>query len=190
MTTRDRIISLGEFAARRLRADLQFSRIFLVDLMASGGYVLATLAAARDAATSGGVEIIVGLAACYALLQIAKIFLVIGLEQRGGDAREFVGSGALVTDGPFALSRNPTYVLSIAQSALWSVLLVILGYGQPAAPVFHALAAALLYGHFWGVDRLVIPHEEAALRRAHPQAFDAYAASVPRWLGRQPPKAR
>ncbi len=166
-----------------IRANLQFSRIFLIDLVATAGYVLGTAASAEDAARSEALAVLV-VSLLYALLHAAKILLVVHLEKRGGDAREFVGSLTLVVSGPYAHSRNPVYLLSLIQSAIWSLLLALLAQDQPAPGFGYALSAALLYGHFWGMDRLVIPHEEAALRRAHRDAFDAYAGRVRRWIGR------
>ena len=32
-------------------------------------------------------------------------------------------------------------------------------------------------------DLVVMPSEEAMLRRLHPEEFDAYARRVPRWFG-------
>lgn len=78
---------------------------------------------------------------------------------------------ALVTTGPFRLTRNPMYTvmagLLLAHAALrrsWAALL-------PAAG-FVAL-----------IDRIQIPAEESALREKFGAAFDAYAAAAPRWIG-------
>ncbi len=89
------------------------------------------------------------------------------------------------TSGFYAWSRNPVYVVSLIESFLWSILLVILAQGQEAAVIGYALAPALLYGHYWGMDRLIVPHEEAALKSGHPEEFAAYCASVRRWFGRR-----
>ena len=77
---------------------------------------------------------------------------------------------ALVTTGPFRLTRNPMYTvmagLLLAHAALrrsWAALL-------PAAG-FVAL-----------IDRIQIPAEESALREKFGAAFDAYAAAAPRWI--------
>ena len=78
---------------------------------------------------------------------------------------------ALVTTGPFRLTRNPMYTVMagplLAHAALrrsWAALL-------PAAG-FVAL-----------IDRIQIPAEESALREKFGAAFDAYAAAAPRWIG-------
>lgn len=81
----------------------------------------------------------------------------------------------LVTHGPFALSRNPIYVgytlltagLSLALSNPWLM----------AAAVVAALAT----------DRLAARREENHLAARFGEAFTAYAARVPRWIGRPRP---
>lgn len=179
-------MSLPRFLARRVKQDLQFSNIFTVDLVASAGYVVATLLLARHAeATPARLAAMLALALLYAALHVGKISLIVYLEKRGGDARQFVGSPTLVTGGVYAFSRNPVYLVSIVQSLLWSVLLVLLSAGQVSGWVGYALAPALLYGHFLGIDRLIIPNEEAALKAAHPAEFAAYAGRVRRWFGRR-----
>jgi protein-S-isoprenylcysteine O-methyltransferase Ste14 len=79
-------------------------------------------------------------------------------------------ASALVTRGPFALSRNPIY----------------LGYALEHAGV------ALLLGSWWGLamlapvvvamDRLVIPREERHLARVFGEAYAHYRARVRRWI--------
>ncbi len=80
----------------------------------------------------------------------------------------------LVTTGPFAWTRNPIYLGN-------TLLLAGLGFVTPVRwfiPL--ALAAA------FAVDRLAIRREEAHLRARFGDAWDAYACSVPRWIGRAP----
>lgn len=174
------------FMAERFRRDLQFSNIFKVDFVASAGYTIATIYLLRQHDTSfHAAPLLMPLAFAYAALHVLKIMLVIYLERQGGDAREFVGSEQLVTTGFYAYSRNPVYVMSIAQSVVWSLFLVCLGAGQRDAFIAYALAPLLLYAHYWGIDRLIIPNEEAALAKKHPDAFAAYCARVRRWLGRR-----
>lgn len=89
----------------------------------------------------------------------------------GTSVRPFAAPNALVISGVFAHSRNPLYVgmllllagLALALSLDWGVVLV---------PVLWLC-----------LDRLVVPHEEAALRAHAPEAWAAYAARVPRWIG-------
>lgn len=179
--------SVLAFIARRIRQDLQFSRIFLVDLAACAAYAATTLLLlALAAPTEAGARALLLAALGWMIFLVLKILLVVYLEKRGGDAREFVGSEALVTSGVYAISRNPVYVLSLVQSLAWSLGLIGLGRsGHPYALLAFAAAPALLYGHWWGMDRLIVPHEEAALRGKHPDAFAAYCARVNRWLGRK-----
>ncbi len=121
----------------------------------------------------------------YAILFVLKILLVVDLERRGGDAREFVGSETLVTEGFYAYSQNPVYVVTLLQSLAWSLGLFGLALADYPSGLSFAAASALLYAHYWAIDRLVVPHEEAALRAKHPDAFAAYCARVNRWLGRR-----
>lgn len=78
--------------------------------------------------------------------------------------------GALVEDGPFRFSRNPTFVghvglflgLLLAESSLVQALLTL-----------SVIAAAIIQ----------VRIEEPVLRRDLGAAYEAYAARVPRWLG-------
>ena len=77
---------------------------------------------------------------------------------------------ALVTRGPFRLSRNPIYlgdVLILAGAVLWT----------------GALWGALLIPVLIGVlTRRFVHPEEARLRRAFGPAFDDWAGRVRRWV--------
>jgi protein-S-isoprenylcysteine O-methyltransferase Ste14 len=77
----------------------------------------------------------------------------------------------LVTDGPFALTRNPAYLaltgLLLAHAVLRRSLLALL----PAA-VFAAV-----------IDRVQIPREEKALQARFGKRFRRYRRRVPRWVG-------
>jgi protein-S-isoprenylcysteine O-methyltransferase Ste14 len=81
-------------------------------------------------------------------------------------------STALVTEGPFAYTRNPMYV------------------GLAGALAANALARgsvrALLpvAGYVAVIDRLQIPREEASMASLFGEEYDAYRTRVPRWLGR------
>jgi len=171
------------FVGRRVRQDLQFSAIFTVDLVASFAYVAATLLLLQNADLALLPQI-ASLAALYGALHFGKMWLIVELERRGGDAREFVGSNHLVTSGVYGWSRNPVYVISLAQSGLWSLVVVALALGQMSPLMAAVLGFALFYAHYWGMDRLIIPNEEAALKAVHPQEFAAYAGKVRRWVGR------
>jgi protein-S-isoprenylcysteine O-methyltransferase Ste14 len=77
----------------------------------------------------------------------------------------------LVTDGPYALTRNPMYVSmagALVAHAIWR----------------RSLAALLPVAAFVAViDRLQVTDEEVALREHFGAAYDDYRARVPRWLG-------
>lgn len=77
---------------------------------------------------------------------------------------------ALVTDGPFALTRNPIYL----GDAL-ILLGAILGWGA-------LWALPLLPAFVWIVTRRFILPEEARLRAAFGEAFESWAARTPRWI--------
>lgn len=77
---------------------------------------------------------------------------------------------ALITRGPFRLTRNPVYValvaimvgLALVQESFWALVL--------AAPVVVA------------IHRLTVVQEEAYLEREFGEAYVRYRASVRRWL--------
>jgi protein-S-isoprenylcysteine O-methyltransferase Ste14 len=119
--------------------------------------------------------------ACYA----GKVLVIWHLSRKGGDARTYVKSAALVTDGPYAFSRHPTYLVAMAQFALWSALALYLQVFLPFSPALLAAAIGLPVGFFLINDLVVMPTEEAMLRRLHPEEFDAYARRVRRWFGRR-----
>ena len=64
----------------------------------------------------------IAILACYA----AKVLVVSHLDRRGGDARAYVKSSELVTDGPYGWSRHPTYAVAMLQFLLWSALALLL----------------------------------------------------------------
>ncbi len=80
----------------------------------------------------------------------------------------------LVHSGLHAWVRNPMYL---------GVLLCILG----EATLWQAGVLFLYAIIVWGVFHLrVVTYEEPVLRRTFGDAFDSYAARVPRWLPRRP----
>ncbi len=179
--------SILALIAQRIRQDLQFSRIFLVDFAASSSYAATTLILLALAhPTEGGARALIFATLGWMLFCVLKILLVVYLEKQGGDAREFVGSETLVTSGVYAYSRNPVYVIALIQSFCWSLGLIALSVsGHPYGGLAILAAAVLLYGHWWGMDALIVPYEEAALRARHGDAFTAYCARVNRWFGRR-----
>jgi protein-S-isoprenylcysteine O-methyltransferase Ste14 len=77
---------------------------------------------------------------------------------------------ALVTEGPFGLSRNPIYLAMVLLMAA-----VALAWGSLWA--WLAVPAVLL-----ALDRLVIAREEAYLAARFGAAYAAYCAKVRRWV--------
>lgn len=77
----------------------------------------------------------------------------------------------LVTSGPFRFSRNPIY---LGNTALLAGLAAVL------ANPFFLLAAPLNVAL---VDKLAVAREEAHLEDRFKDAWRAYAARVPRWIG-------
>jgi len=78
----------------------------------------------------------------------------------------------LVTDGPFARSRNPIMLGELV--VIWSVALHL---GSVGVFLYAGLVTALAH---W----LVIHVEEPELRRRFGASYSAYCERVPRWLGR------
>ena len=159
---------------------------FVIDLAVSAAYVLAVVPSWRQSIDLGLkvnlASFALGLAilACY----LAKVVVVSHLDRRGGDARAYVKSSELVTDGPYGWSRHPTYAVAMLQFLLWSVLALLLQAVLPWNPILLAAAFGLPIAFYLINDRVVMPTEEAMLRKLHPEAFDAYAARVRRWFGR------
>lgn len=80
---------------------------------------------------------------------------------------------ALVTSGPFALSRNPIYLGNT---------LLLTGLGLAFGNPWFLPAAA---GAALAVRRLAILREEAHLAARFGPAWEAYAARTGRWFGRR-----
>ncbi len=76
----------------------------------------------------------------------------------------------LVTDGPFAFSRNPIYLANA---------LIMAGFGGMTASAWYDLAAILCLVLD---DRLAVRREEAHLAARFGEQWQAYAARVRRWL--------
>ena len=77
---------------------------------------------------------------------------------------------ALVTSGLYHYSRNPMYL---------GVMMMLLGEVVLTRSLFLGLYAALV---FIGFNLFVAFYEEPRLRKAFPEAFDAYSQQVNRWL--------
>lgn len=80
-------------------------------------------------------------------------------------------TGALVTGGLYRISRNPTFL---------GQALLLLGVAL-AIPSLPTALSPLLF--LWSAT-VQIRDEERVLRAAHGAAYDAWAARVPRWIGR------
>lgn len=98
------------------------------------------------------------------------VWSLLALRRHRTDVRPDRPTTALVTEGPYALTRNPIYV---AMSALAAGLALV--WGNPWAWLAAAAVPVLL-------DRLVIAREEPYLARRFGPAYDAYRARVRRWL--------
>ncbi|MFN3536465.1 MAG: methyltransferase family protein [Brevundimonas sp.] len=94
-----------------------------------------------------------------------------GLFRRAGTAVEpWKPSTALITNGIYALSRNPIY---LGFTILYAGLAI--GLDSP-------LAAAMILPCLIVIDRFVIVREETYLERKFGPAYSAYKARVRRWL--------
>ncbi len=79
-----------------------------------------------------------------------------------------VQNDALLTRGPYRLSRNPIYLADLVALAGFSLVLKPVGLVLPVLFVLHY--------------RQLIAHEETALRSRFGARYDAYRASAPRLL--------
>ena len=113
-------------------------------------------------------------------LAVGLTFVALGFALAGFSARAFHRAGteivpgrtasALVTTGPYKITRNPIYIgmmlvyfgLSIVMTSVWVLLLLI--------PVLMIL------------QQSVVMPEEAYLKRRFGAAYSKYQAHVPRWL--------
>ena len=166
----------------------KFAPTFVIDLAVSLVFVVAVvpvwaaeIARVRAFALAPTLLIGVLILACY----VGKVLVIAHLDKRGGDARAYVKSSALVTDGPYRWSRNPTYALAMLQFALWGALALYLQAFAPWRWTLLAAAFGLPIFFFLVNDRVVMPTEEAMLRSLHPEDYDAYARRVRRWFGRK-----
>jgi protein-S-isoprenylcysteine O-methyltransferase Ste14 len=161
--------------APTFKIDLVFSALYAGLFIHLWGRLDHTVLVCSIAATFG-----FALALCYA----GKVYIIESLSRRGGDARHYVVSSGLVTDGLYAYSRNPTYFVTLVQCALWTAMLVALQMFAPIEPL-PLVAAMIAPALFYVVMDRVIDREDAALSAAHPEAFAAYATEVGRWFGRK-----
>ncbi len=105
------------------------------------------------------------------LVGLALILHCAGLFRRAGTPlRPFEPSTALVTTGPYRVTRNPIYLAMVVALVGLGALL---GSLVPLAviPVFIVL-----------IDRGFIQHEETMMAATFGDAYAAYRARVRRWL--------
>ncbi len=79
-------------------------------------------------------------------------------------------TAALITDGPYQISRNPIYI---------SYTLLYLGVGFWANSLWPLVFLPLV---FWVLHRVVITREEAYLERRFGDVYRAYRHRVRRWF--------
>ena len=157
--------------------DLAFSAAMLIGLTPTWRWLIAH----KPLYAIPSVVMLLAIFAVYA----SKTLTIKHLDGRGGDARTYVKSGALVTTGPYGWSRHPTYALAMLQFLMWAALGVYLQALSPWSPLLLAALVGVPLGFFLVNDLVVMPTEEAMLRKLHPDEFDAYAARVNRWFGRR-----
>jgi protein-S-isoprenylcysteine O-methyltransferase Ste14 len=109
------------------------------------------------------------------LLVAAGIWLNIAAERRfrgsGVGVCPFSQTPALITDGPYRITRNPMYL---------GLVLLLLGTAFLTGVMANAWTAAAYAA--WIHKSYVMP-EEDFLRRLFGADFNQYAARTPRWLG-------
>ena len=110
---------------------------------------------------------------------LGGVLLLVRAVAAFGSLDEILGrtNGALVTRGPYALTRNP-------QALGWGLLLT--GGGVAG----RSLAALLLVIPYWVLLAMYLPIEERHLRTIHGERYRAYAQRVPRVLGRSGVRAQ
>lgn len=114
------------------------------------------------ASWTGGVLALAGLG--------LEIFVARAMTRAGTTIKPYKRPTALVTSGPFRASRNPFY---LGLLLFFGGLLLMLSMDW----------LLLVMPLYWlALDRLVVPHEEAALAKAFGPDWLAYAARVRRWL--------
>lgn len=110
-----------------------------------------------------------------ALFAVSLLISVVAQLQMGQSWRVGVpsdGPGEMVTTGLFAYSRNPVFIGFIGAALalfLWSP---------------HMLSAVALI-MIWLLAMVQVRLEEDAMRQAHGDAYEHYAAHVGRWFGRR-----
>jgi len=94
----------------------------------------------------------------------------LALRRHGTPLEHGTATTALVTGGPYALSRNPIYL---------ALVLILFGMALDAGSVWF-LVTTVLFG--WAVRRFTVLREEAYLERVFGEEYLRYRSSVRRWL--------
>jgi protein-S-isoprenylcysteine O-methyltransferase Ste14 len=164
---------------------IEFSRSFACDLAINGVLFSATVylyvASGQTAPTTSAIIAIAVIVLC---VQAIKIALMFWLDWRGGDASS-KPSHTLVTHGVYSYSRNPAYLITVLQNALWSLGLLFATIHDRGGLAVTAFTLVLPLVHFIVLDRYVITAEEADLMKGHPSVYPAYFNRVNRWIGRR-----
>jgi protein-S-isoprenylcysteine O-methyltransferase Ste14 len=114
-------------------------------------------------------------------IQVAAMALIVGgiglrawgTGCAGGHTRsEAIEAPHLVTNGPFAYTRNPIYGGTMCLGLGMALLI-----GDPLAPVFAGAAFAILYV-------VIVPAEEAFLSQRFGDEYERYKRAVPRFFPR------
>ena len=103
------------------------------------------------------------------LAQVPKLPPVLELDE--GEGLLTATSRLLITHGPFAWSRNPTYLAGMFIGLGWAIF-----YGSVVMLIWTVVGWTLL-------DYLKIPQEERGLEARFGEAYRAYRRRVPRWIG-------
>jgi protein-S-isoprenylcysteine O-methyltransferase Ste14 len=153
----------GALPTRRIGLWLSRHRVWgLVPLIATG-----LLASVGEMSVSKGLLMMiaggVGILAGTLLRIICRTFTV---SEKLGQPLEI----ALITEGPFALTRNPVYLSEVA---------IALGIAMMSRMPWLVLITVLTSGAVYGP---IIDLHEARLRHWHPDAYAAYSRLVPRWF--------
>lgn len=139
--------------------------LYFAGFMAGLGLELAL----PTAQPAGGVRIAAGAVAVAALLGLDTA-ATIRFARAGTPVNPMKSASALITSGPYRLTRNPMY---LGMAVVYAGLAVATG-------VLWALAALPLV--LFAVDRLVIAREERHLLAVFGAPYEAYRARVRRWL--------
>ena len=92
------------------------------------------------------------------------------LREAGTTIEPFLQPAALVTSGPFRVSRNPMYVTNV---------LMLTGFACLTCSAWFLVSAV---AQFALLNSLIIPGEETKLRSTFPEAAASWFARTRRWL--------